>query len=70
MTPQQLRAKSGVGLAAVARALGISVPSLRILEATPTGSWTLYQLGRYAAACGRSLVVLAESDDGHGEELS
>jgi hypothetical protein len=69
VTPRQLRIKAGVKRATVAPALGISVASLRLLEATPLEAWKVEQLQRYVEACGRELVVAAVRD-GHGEALS
>jgi hypothetical protein len=70
VSPAHLRAKVGLSLNLVAIRMGITVPSLRILESTPLGAWTVQQVGRYAAACGHVLRVVAVRDDGHEEELS
>ena len=69
MTPAHLRAKVGLSLSLVAIRMGVTVPNLRILESTPLGAWTVQQAGRYAAACGHVLRVVAVRDDGHEEEL-
>lgn len=70
MTPAHLRAKVGIAASLVATRMGISLSSLKILEATPLAAWTLQQAGLYAAACGHVLKVIAVRDDGHEEELS
>lgn len=69
MTPVHLRAKVGISRLAMAKAMGMSEPSLRILEATPLQSWTLAELGRYAAACEHVLRVTATDRDGRETEL-
>lgn len=69
-TPANLRAKVGLAQSLVAIRMGISLQSLRILEATPLSAWTVEQAARYAAACGHVLKVVAVRDDSHEEELS
>lgn len=70
MTPAHLRAKVGVDASLVAIRMGVSLQSLRILESTPLEAWTVQQVGRYAAACGHVLKVVAVRDDGHEEEIT
>lgn len=70
MIPAHLRAKVGITPSLVAIRMGISLPTLRILESTPLQAWTVQQAGRYAAACGHVLKVVAVRDDGHEEDLS
>ena len=66
MTPSQLRAVTGTPASAIAKALGISLGSLQILEATPTEAWTLAQLRTYVGAC-RCDLELAVVDRVDGE---
>lgn len=70
MSPADLRAKVGLAQSLVAARMGISLPSLRILEATPLDAWTVQQAARYVAACNHVLRVVAVRDDGHEEELT
>lgn len=70
MSPRHLRAKAGVALPAMARALGMSPASLLELEATPTETWPLRVLERYVAACGHRLQLVAvRAADGRQESL-
>jgi DNA-binding XRE family transcriptional regulator len=70
MSPRHLRGMTGVSLSAMAKALGLSEPTLRILEATPLESWTLAQLARYCAACGHVVRIVATDRDGRETVLT
>lgn len=69
MTPAALRSKVGLAQSLVAVRMGVSLQTLRILEATPLGAWSVEQVGRYAAACGRVLKVSVVADDGTEEDI-
>jgi hypothetical protein len=50
MTPRYLRAREGIGAAEMARRLSMSVPTLRLLEATPTTAWKVETLTTHLPA--------------------
>jgi hypothetical protein len=59
ISPAELRAITGTPASAVAKALGIGLGTLALLEACPTGAWRLDQLRGYCRACGAALDLAA-----------
>jgi hypothetical protein len=66
MTPRYLRAREGIGAAEMARRLSMSVPTLQLLEATPTTAWKVETLTTYVGVLGLALELRAVDPAGLG----
>lgn len=62
--PRHLRAKARVSAEAMAKALHISVDTLRKLEDSPIDGWAVGRVQEYVEACGHRLELVAVSASG------